>query len=42
VGDVTYDAVLAGVNNLGVGLVRLERPRHRMVELFKTPAGGAA
>jgi ABC-2 type transport system ATP-binding protein len=40
VGDVTYDAVLAGVNNLGVGLVRLERPRHRMAELFKTPAGG--
>jgi ABC-2 type transport system ATP-binding protein len=42
VGDVTYDAVLAGVNNLGVGLVRLERPRHRMAELFKTPAGGGA
>ncbi|MGQ0631337.1 MAG: ABC transporter ATP-binding protein [Sporichthyaceae bacterium] len=30
----TYDAVLAGVAGLGVGLVRLDRPRHRMAELF--------
>jgi ABC-2 type transport system ATP-binding protein len=39
-GDATYDAVLAAVNRLEVGLVRLERPRHRMAELFKGPAGG--
>jgi ABC-2 type transport system ATP-binding protein len=39
VGDATYDAVLAGVTRLDVGLIRLERPRHRMAELFKTPAG---
>ncbi|HUR74934.1 MAG TPA: ABC transporter ATP-binding protein [Sporichthya sp.] len=38
VGEETYDAVLAGVTRLDVGLVRLERPRHRMAELFKTPA----
>ena len=25
---------------LGVGLVRLEQRRHRMAELFLTPAGG--
>ena len=41
-GDATYDAVLAGVNSLSVGLVRLQRPRHRMAELFKGPAGGSA
>jgi ABC-2 type transport system ATP-binding protein len=41
-GDATYDAVLAAVNSLSVGLVRLERPRHRMAELFKAPAGGSA
>ncbi len=39
--DATYDAVLSAVNRLDVGLVRLERPRHRMAELFATPAGGA-
>jgi ABC-2 type transport system ATP-binding protein len=39
-GDATYDAVLDAVNRLEVGLVRLERPRHRMAELFKAPAGG--
>jgi ABC-2 type transport system ATP-binding protein len=38
-GDATYDAVLAGVTSLDVGLVRLERPRHRMAELFKDPGG---
>jgi ABC-2 type transport system ATP-binding protein len=40
-GDVTYDAVLAGVTRLDVGLVRLERPRHRMAELFNDPAGAS-
>ncbi len=39
--ESTYDAVVAAVNQLDVGLVRLERPRHRMAELFATPAGGA-
>jgi ABC-2 type transport system ATP-binding protein len=36
-GDETYDAVLAEVARLEVGLIRLERPRHRMAELFATP-----
>ena len=39
VDEATYDAVIAAVNRLDVGLVRLERPRHRMAELFATPAG---
>ena len=39
VDEFTYDAVIAAVNRLDVGLVRLERPRHRMAELFATPAG---
>jgi ABC-2 type transport system ATP-binding protein len=39
VDEGTYDAVIAAVNQLDVGLVRLERPRHRMAELFATPAG---
>jgi ABC-2 type transport system ATP-binding protein len=39
VDESTYDAVIAAVNRLDVGLVRLERPRHRMAELFATPAG---
>ncbi|WP_344603644.1 ABC transporter ATP-binding protein [Sporichthya brevicatena] len=42
VDDSTYDAVLAVVTSLDLGLVRLERPRHRMAELFATPAGGGA
>ncbi|WP_019875424.1 ABC transporter ATP-binding protein [Sporichthya polymorpha] len=42
VDDSTYDAVLSVVTGLDLGLVRLERPRHRMAELFATPAGGAA
>ena len=37
--DSTYDSVLSAVTKLDVGLVRLERPRHRMAELFATPAG---
>ncbi len=39
--DSTYDAVISAVTRLDVGLVRLERPRHRMAELFATPGGGA-
>ncbi|MGQ0623976.1 MAG: ABC transporter ATP-binding protein [Sporichthyaceae bacterium] len=37
-GEHTYDAVLASVAALEVGLVRLDRPRHRMAELFAAGA----
>ena len=40
-GDATYDAVRDAVADLGLGLVRLERGRHRMAEIFATPAGRA-
>ena len=36
VDDSTYDAVRDGAARLGVGLVRLERRRHRMAEMFTT------
>jgi ABC-2 type transport system ATP-binding protein len=36
VGEATYDLVRDTVVRLGVGLVRLERRRHRMAELFAT------
>ena len=38
--DTTYDVVRDAVVRLGVGLVRLERRRHRMSEIFTTPVGG--
>jgi ABC-2 type transport system ATP-binding protein len=34
VDDTTYDVVRDAVAELGLGLVRLERQRHRMTELF--------
>ena len=36
--DMTYDVVRDAVVRLGVGLVRMERRRHRMAEIFTTPA----
>jgi ABC-2 type transport system ATP-binding protein len=38
--DTTYDVVRDAVVRLGVGLVRIERRRHRMAEIFMTPVGG--
>jgi ABC-2 type transport system ATP-binding protein len=38
--DTTYDVVRDTVVRLGVGLVRMERRRHRMSEIFTTPVGG--
>ena len=38
--DTTYDVVRDAVVRLGVGLVRMERRRHRMSEIFTTPVGG--
>jgi ABC-2 type transport system ATP-binding protein len=38
--DTTYDVVRDAVVRLGVGLVRMERRRHRMAEIFTTPNGG--
>ena len=35
-GDATYDHVRDTVARLGVGLVRMERRRHRMAEMFTT------
>ena len=40
-GDATYDAVRDAVADLGLGLVRLERGRHRMAEIFAAPAAQA-
>ena len=39
-GPTTYDAVRDGVAALGLGLVRLERQRHRMAEIFAGAPGG--
>jgi ABC-2 type transport system ATP-binding protein len=36
----TFDAVRDGVAQLGVGLVRVERRRHRMAEVFTAAGGG--
>lgn len=36
-GEQTYDAIRDATANLGLGLVRMERRRHRMVELFEQP-----
>jgi ABC-2 type transport system ATP-binding protein len=38
-GDTTYDVVRDNVSRLGLGLIRMERRRHRMSELFATPTG---
>jgi ABC-2 type transport system ATP-binding protein len=44
--DTVYDTVRDAVADLGLGLVRLERRRHRMAEIFTDdlhrPAGGGA
>ncbi|MDD9208052.1 ABC transporter ATP-binding protein [Georgenia sp. 10Sc9-8] len=40
--DALYDLVRDGVAGLGLGLVRIERRRHRMSELFSTGGGGRA
>ena len=37
--DTTFDVVRDAVVRLGVGLVRMERRRHRMAEIFSTPVG---
>jgi ABC-2 type transport system ATP-binding protein len=37
--DTTYDIVRDAVAGLGVGLIRMERRRHRMAEIFSTPEG---
>jgi ABC-2 type transport system ATP-binding protein len=39
--DTVYDVVRDAAATLGAGLVRVERRRHRMAELFAEPAGGA-
>jgi ABC-2 type transport system ATP-binding protein len=36
--DTTYDLVRDSVSRLGLGLIRLERRRHRMSEIFTTQA----
>ncbi len=36
-GERTFDVVRDAVAHLGLGLVRMERRRHRMAELFETP-----
>ncbi len=38
-GEPTYDAIRDAAANLGLGLVRLERRRHRMVEVFQEADG---
>ena len=38
--ETTYDVVRDNVTRLGLGLIRLERRRHRMSEIFTTPTGG--
>ncbi len=40
--DSAYDAVRDAVAELGLGLVRMERQRHRMTEIFSEPEGSAA
>jgi ABC-2 type transport system ATP-binding protein len=39
--DTTYDIVRDNVSNLGLGLIRMERRRHRMAEIFTTPTEGS-
>jgi ABC-2 type transport system ATP-binding protein len=38
--DTTYDVVRDAVSRLELGLIRMERRRHRMSEIFTTTAGG--
>jgi ABC-2 type transport system ATP-binding protein len=38
--ETTYDTVRDSVVGLGVGLIRMERRRHRMAEIFSATAGG--
>jgi ABC-2 type transport system ATP-binding protein len=40
--DTTYDLVRDLVADLGLGLVRMERQRHRMTEIFTDQAKGGA
>jgi ABC-2 type transport system ATP-binding protein len=40
VDDTTYDLVRDNVTRLGVGLIRLERRRHRMSEIFTEASSG--
>jgi ABC-2 type transport system ATP-binding protein len=40
--DSAYDVVRDAVAELGLGLVRMERQRHRMTEIFSSPEGSAA
>jgi ABC-2 type transport system ATP-binding protein len=40
--DTTYDVVRDAVADLALGLVRLERQRHRMTEIFTDQPRGAA
>jgi ABC-2 type transport system ATP-binding protein len=40
--DTTYDLVRDHVASLGVGLIRMERRRHRMSEIFTTPQVAAS
>ena len=42
IGDATYDIVRDAVASAGVGLVRMERRRHRMAEMFEPAATGGA
>jgi ABC-2 type transport system ATP-binding protein len=42
VDDSAYDVVRDCVAGLGLGLIRMERRRHRMAELFATPAAATA
>jgi ABC-2 type transport system ATP-binding protein len=39
--DNAYDLVRDGVAELGLGLVRMERERHRMTEIFTGAPAGA-
>jgi multidrug efflux pump subunit AcrB len=41
VDDTTYDLIRDHVAGAGVGLVRMERSRHRMSEIFATTRGAA-
>jgi ABC-2 type transport system ATP-binding protein len=38
--ETTYDTVRDSVVGLGVGLIRMERRRHRMAEIFSATVGG--
>ena len=40
--ETTYDLVRDAVADLGVGLVRMQRRRHHIVEIFQDAAGGLA